>query len=663
MELLKRYIEADPYKAIFGRRLDPFLNFGKSKTSFNGFLQSLASLEKPHNVRPKVEKRQTRSNANHVGLQYDPISGRMVPIKQPTALESSKPEADNNSHKAVDCPPGTEVEAKFAHKPSLTEDGQFQPGNTGLSPEAPSSSPSAIDCLPGSELDALFTSTPTSEHAQDRLQFLQGTKRNSSINLDSPAGNALGTVFLSESLTSAQPQPGTSKVNGNTNVLNLDAALTAGINLEYSPGSELEAKFISDPASRFVQSSPHGLEAKTPNKQIGISIDCPPANEVDAELSSKLSSLSLVSDGPTHLVTDTAAMTGAQESYECSPGSEIEGRISSESVSKDIAQLEAHISVDCPSGSELEAKFIGNAAYDKENQSQPELPTGLDTSKMANNIVDCTPGNELETKIFSGMASADGPNENEDLSALDASDIRSRNATLESKVHIKPMDFDASEDFILESQDLATEKGEQSATSQPPSPKFHILAFDTSTSRVSAAQADSFFGADEDSRPIEILSRLHNPSKFIPYFEKMQEDGYEIATGGGNILVFRKTKSTPRHTLPNIATDQESETHPEIAQHLRYESMDSAATFAGSPGQSTSEPPSATGSSSSVPEPTTKPESSFRKTGRRMLIAGTATAATCYALGVMTEFFRIGGNDGQGIDGFTVFESDRRRRE
>lgn len=46
-----------------------------------------------------------------------------------------------------------------------------------------------------------------------------------------------------------------------------------------------------------------------------------------------------------------------------------------------------------------------------------------------------------------------------------------------------------------------------------------------------------------------------------------------------------------------------------------------------------------------------------------MLIAGTVTAATCYAIGVMTEFFRTGGNDGRGIDGFTVFESDRRRRE
>jgi len=45
-----------------------------------------------------------------------------------------------------------------------------------------------------------------------------------------------------------------------------------------------------------------------------------------------------------------------------------------------------------------------------------------------------------------------------------------------------------------------------------------------------------------------------------------------------------------------------------------------------------------------------------------MLFAGTATAATCYAIGVVTEFFRTGGEDGTGVDGFTAFESERRRR-
>lgn len=54
-------------------------------------------------------------------------------------------------------------------------------------------------------------------------------------------------------------------------------------------------------------------------------------------------------------------------------------------------------------------------------------------------------------------------------------------------------------------------------------------------------------------------------------------------------------------------------------------------------------------------------KSSAGKTIRRMAFAGTATAASCYALGVVIEYFRTGGQDGRGIDGFTAFESERRQ--
>ncbi|CAG7938399.1 unnamed protein product [Penicillium nalgiovense] len=670
MELLKKYIEADPYRAVFGRRLDPFQNFNKNNTSLNGFLQSFSSTEKPPNAKPRVDKWQTRSDANHVGPphMYDPVSGRMVPIPPSTVPESSKMEAETNSHKAVDCPPGAGVEAKFAHSPSLAEDGQFQPGNMGLSPETPSSSQSTADCPPGSELDVHFTSIPPSQDAQGRAQVSHEAKRNPFVNIDyCPPGSELETLIVSESIPSTQSQSDTIKVSENTNEPNLDAGLTAGTNVKCSPRSELEANSISGPTSSSVQDSPSGLNMQPPNKKTGISTDCPPGSELEAKFSSELNSLSLESDGPVHQTNNNVATTDVQESFECSPGSEIEAQILSESASQDIAQSEAKPCVDCSPGSELETKFICNPASIEEKKSQPEVHTGLDTSKIAKNVVDCTPGNELEAKFGCEMASAEGPDENEDMSALDAIEIRSRYASLEPKVQPNPLDFDASEDrvgdFILKSQNLATEKGEQGAASQSPSPKFHILAFDASTSQVSATQADSFFGVDEDGRPSEILSRLHNPAKFLPYFEKMQEDGYEIATGGGNILVFRKTLNPPRHTLSNTATDQEPAIHAEVAKRLRHGSMDSTATCAGSPWQSTTEPPSATGSSRSEREPTTKPDSSFRKAGRRILIAGTATASTCYAVGVIVEFFRTGGNDGRGIDGFTVFESDRRCRE
>ncbi|KAJ5373767.1 hypothetical protein N7517_005773 [Penicillium concentricum] len=564
----------------------------------------------------------------------------MVPIQSSTTFESSNREAKVYSHKAVDCPLGTKVKSKFAHNPNLAEDEPFQPGNTGLSPEAPSSSQSTVDCPRAAKLMQSLPQHPPLKMRRAGLKLLKRPNE-------------------------SQTQSGTSGVNGNTDKLNLDAGVTAGNDMECSPGSELEAKFISDPTSRSVQCSRSALATQTPNKQIGISIDCPPGNELDTKLSSELAGLGLESAGPVHQTTNTAPTADPQASLECSPGSEIESHLL-ESSSQASAQSGAQTSIDCPPGNELEPKFIYNSASIEKMRSQPALRSSLGTSKMTKNIVDCTPGNELEAKFITEMASAEGPNENEDLSALSDTDIRSHCAPLKPKVQASPLDFGSSEgnisDFILQSQKLPTEKGEQPAASI--SPKFHILAFDTSTSQVIAAQADSFFGVDEeDNRPSKILSQLHNPAKFLPYFEKMQEGGYEIATGGGNILVFRKSQPTPCHTLSNTATDQQPVVHTKIARHLRHDSTDPAAKYAGAPWQSTTEPRSKTGSFSSEPESTTKSKSSFRKTGRRMLVAGTATAATCYAIGVMIEFFRTGGKDGRGIDGFTVFESDRRRRE
>lgn len=46
-----------------------------------------------------------------------------------------------------------------------------------------------------------------------------------------------------------------------------------------------------------------------------------------------------------------------------------------------------------------------------------------------------------------------------------------------------------------------------------------------------------------------------------------------------------------------------------------------------------------------------------------MILTGTITAGSCYAIGVVTEYFRTGGQDGYGVDGFTAFESERRHRE
>ncbi|KAJ5473719.1 hypothetical protein N7475_003285 [Penicillium sp. IBT 31633x] len=672
MELLNKYIEADPHGALFGRRLDPSNNFGTYDASWNDFLQSLTTTTTKKSTEPKpigADKWQPTRNPNHVGLQYDPVSGRMTPIAPFTKSITGKAERKSSSRTVVGYPLGTEVEAKFASKPTLTEHGQFQPGSTKLNPEAPSGSQSAVDCPPGSELETLFTSTSlTNQDMCAKTQMPQEPERKPNMNIDCSPGSELESLFVSESSPSTQPRLDTSKVNETTNALNVDAGLAASTNVECSPGNELEAKFSSDPVSRSVQSSSSGMETQCSDKQADFLVHCPPGNELDVELSSKLAGIRCNPDDSIHQNTNEATQKGPLESLEYSPRSKTEGQTLLESASQNGSQPGAQVPVDCSPGSEIEAKFVSSKAEAEERQSQSAVPPSLDNLPKANITVDCTPGDELEAKFVSDRESAKCLSENENLGTSNADEICSRDLSLESEAAVRPLDFDASEDrvgdAIFHQQNLASEHELQSSISKESTPQFHILAFDTSTSQVSAVQADLFFGADENLPPSQVLSRLHNPSKFIPYFEKMQLDGYEIATGGGNILVFRKIQNNLRESLPpNPPANQDPAIHAEIARYLRHDTIDSASFYSAASKPSTTEPPPATGSSNFEPGATRTSESSFRKVGPRILMAGTMTAATCYAIGVVTEFFRTGGQDGHGIDGFTAFESDRRHRE
>ncbi|OJJ33197.1 hypothetical protein ASPWEDRAFT_613920 [Aspergillus wentii DTO 134E9] len=164
---------------------------------------------------------------------------------------------------------------------------------------------------------------------------------------------------------------------------------------------------------------------------------------------------------------------------------------------------------------------------------------------------------------------------------------------------------------------------------------YRVLAYDPSTLQVSKAETSSSHTTDEIFHPAEILPRLNNPAKFLPYFAEMQNDGYEIVSGGGDILVFRRDRKDNVVLNDEIKSPTTDPSSPEVKAN------GDARTESGTPNN----------------------ESGIRKTVRRMFLTGVMTAATCYAIGVVVEYFRTGGKDGRGIDGFTEFESERRRRE
>lgn len=229
---------------------------------------------------------------------------------------------------------------------------------------------------------------------------------------------------------------------------------------------------------------------------------------------------------------------------------------------------------------------------------------------------------------------------------------------------------------------------------------YRVLAYDSSTLKVTTAETTSSLHAAETTHPAEILSRLNNPAKFLPYFAEMERDGYDIVSGGGDILVFEKVRGR-RNTVdapagsPVATATLEEPTSLHDSEHLpaeavkgesRYEPKFSSkdtekeapstnqaprivrrqeVVYTGGPPNWSPWPPSPAPPDEAItePQPSQQNEGRFRRAVRRMLLAGTATAATCYAVGAVCEFFRTGGEDGRGFDAFTEFESERRQNE
>ncbi|CAG8171251.1 unnamed protein product [Penicillium salamii] len=646
IQSLKKLIEEDAYGAVFGRRLDRFHNFGKGDTFWNGYLQSFSKAQRP--TKPSVPdstQQEAMGNSNHKGLQYDPISGRMAPM--PPSASQDLDGVILEHQKKADSPPANEVESKYATENNFTEDRQPQQGALKLSARTQLDPQSATDS-PENELGSASSSSSLTQGVQTRSETLSETEDEPKINSNGHFGNDLHSFSTFESTKPAQHQSDHSEPEINTEPTSLaDPAPTAAV--ECSPGSELEAKFIADPVSCSDKTLPSEVNAQQPN-ETPMNVPCPPGGEVEAKFTNINAHQEIQADESQPTANPKHA-SYTQESVDCSPGSEIEAQIVSESVKKDNAQLEDKEPIHCPPGSELEANFIANPSSVNDEHSQPPNIASPSTTKNINVNVDCPPGNELEALFITDSTNTKEPNTDTDPDSIGHSKM---------KVHPRHSSLAYEEDrvgdCIAQNQASALEDDTQPSVPQQPFPEFYIFAFDASTSQVTTATADSFFGINEDAKPNEILSQLHNPTVFLPYFEKMQTEGYEIAAGGGNILVCRKIHSTP----PTENAEQDPAVHSETAKHLQRDSKDSSPSIPTSYEQ-TSEPHLATESSNLKPEPLTESGSSSRGVIQRMIFAGVATAMTCYAIGAVTEFFRTGGKDGRGADAFTVFESDRRR--
>ena len=212
---------------------------------------------------------------------------------------------------------------------------------------------------------------------------------------------------------------------------------------------------------------------------------------------------------------------------------------------------------------------------------------------------------------------------------------------------------------VEDSPDKATVEDKQTSSISPEASRdraplmYKVLAYDSSTLQMNIAETTSSTSATGDSEsqplhPTEVLSRLNNVAKFLPYFADMEKKGYEMVSGSGDVLVFKgvraptypsntttKSSNAFRENLPRTSTPSiQGPTPAESVVEAMAPNTSSSKVrreedvFSGS-GQTWHQEE---GSSNTGAEP-----GWFRKTVRRIFLAGTLTAIMAYSIGAMAE--------------------------
>lgn len=201
--------------------------------------------------------------------------------------------------------------------------------------------------------------------------------------------------------------------------------------------------------------------------------------------------------------------------------------------------------------------------------------------------------------------------------------------------------------------------GEVPATGPEPT-TYKVLAYDSTMQSINIAETTSIVTDNAPAlTPADVLLRLSNPAKFFPHFQPLQAEGYEIVSGGGDVLVFRKVRPARRLSQADL---KNSTTNPIDGMQVATGRFASPTGFVNHEMPGSAEAPFKSNidvrreepvfSGRSTWEDTT--EAKRKKSGKtkRVLLGGAIVGSGCYAIGVVSEFFRTGGVDGKGAVGF-----------
>ncbi|KAL1859481.1 hypothetical protein Daus18300_009626 [Diaporthe australafricana] len=215
---------------------------------------------------------------------------------------------------------------------------------------------------------------------------------------------------------------------------------------------------------------------------------------------------------------------------------------------------------------------------------------------------------------------------------------------------------------------------------------YKILAYDPTMQKIEIAETSSFVPDTASAlTPADALLRLSHPTRFFPHFAPLKAEGYEIISGTGDVLVFRKVRpevsrsagQNPLHDQPTTTTEEsgpvETRINP-IDMTGRPRFSPASANFASPTGYVNYDNIPETAASKLPPPPpkikynidvhreepvfsgpkarsSDSQKGKQRGLGKRLVVGGVWVAGISYALGVVAEFFTTGGVDGIGPTG------------
>lgn len=216
--------------------------------------------------------------------------------------------------------------------------------------------------------------------------------------------------------------------------------------------------------------------------------------------------------------------------------------------------------------------------------------------------------------------------------------------------------------------------------------RYRILAYDPVMQKVNMAETTSLVHDFSCAlSPADAIVRLSQPMKFFPFFATLEAEGFDIVSGSGDMLIFRKARPSLDETRRAGAnagrTPVEAEPRPTeapvnpIDMTGRVKMMSPAsANFASPTGYVAYDNlPETEASNLPPPPPRVKYNIDLRreepvfsgpkyradsgkksKKGmfKRLLAGGVWVAGISYGLGVVSEYFSTGGIDGRGPTGF-----------